>query len=128
MAISTGTPDLIRLLTGRAGALTFRRMLADFHREAALGSLFCDANLLEREAFAMAAIDRHLADALTIAVCNGLRLWSSLTRDLITNWPACRSSILSPFRIRFVPPLARSSDLGYSGILNHRTKWGNSTG
>jgi hypothetical protein len=117
-AISTGNAELIRLMWQRVpeGDRLHRadllQVAADFHREAALGWLFRDAAVLEREILGEFVLDQKLSDGLLVAVRNGLRLWSSRTRDLASRWPAARE-------VAFVdPPNGLSIDCGWSVALS----------
>jgi hypothetical protein len=99
MALSTGYPEMIRLIWQRLPEEQDRRLdlleiSADFHREAPLGWLFRDSNEIEREVFAECALERHLADALLVGLRNGPRPWSWRTRELAASWPAAGSGIV----------------------------------
>jgi hypothetical protein len=77
-ALSTGNAELIRMMMGRvypSGSVfrgDFLETSCEFHREAALGWLFRDASLFEREVFACFALENKQADALVVAIRNGL--------------------------------------------------------
>jgi hypothetical protein len=92
MALSSGNIELIRLMWERlpeehGNRLGLLEVAGVYHREEVLGWLCRDATVFEREVFAMFALERHLADALVVAVESGLRPWWSRTRELALNWP-----------------------------------------
>jgi hypothetical protein len=94
MALSTGKAELIHLIWNMLPAETLAhradllRCSADFHRDWQIVWLIREATSIEREAFAELTLRRRLADALLIALRNGVRPWSWRSRQVAASWPA----------------------------------------
>jgi hypothetical protein len=92
MAISTGNAELIKMVTGRLAAdvlehkFDLLEIAAEFHRDEPFAWLFRDASPLEKEAIVEFALERHLADAVLIAVSTGYRIWSWCSIGLTATW------------------------------------------
>jgi hypothetical protein len=92
MAISSGKLELIRLIwrrlpeVEREHRFEYMETAADCHHHEPMIWLFRDASELEVELFADFALEAHLADALLLAVQNGLRPWSWHCYELAAAW------------------------------------------
>jgi hypothetical protein len=113
MALSVGDVALIRLIWERLpaldheGRLDLLEVAADFHREEPLEWLLKEATELEKEAFAVFALEQHLADALLVALSNGVKPWSWRSRELVVGWPVAAGLEFG------VPPEGLSVNVGW---------------